>query len=66
MLKGLGVARSNIAEIEIFLTEHFEQCVVLNKQYVGDHLPAGTLIGVSGRIKSNERAGLLKINSGKQ
>jgi len=51
VLEGFGVTRSNIAEMEIFLTnpqEHFEQCVVLFKEYVGDHRPAGTLIGVSG------------------
>lgn len=51
VLEGFGVTRSNIAEMEIFLTnpqEHFEQCVKLFKEYVGDHRPAGTLIGVSG------------------
>ncbi|PAD67977.1 translation initiation inhibitor [Bacillus sp. 7586-K] len=51
VLDGFGVTRSNIAEMEIFLTnpqEHFEQCVKLFKEYVGDHRPAGTLIGVSG------------------
>nr|WP_187116852.1 RidA family protein [Rubeoparvulum massiliense] len=51
VLEGFGVTRSNIAEMEIFLTnpqDHFEQCVVLFKEYVGDHRPAGTLIGVSG------------------
>lgn len=51
VLEGFGITRSNIAEMEIFLTnpkEHFERCVVLFKEYVGDHRPAGTLIGVSG------------------
>ena len=51
VLTGFGVTRSNIAEMEIFLThpqEHFEQAVVLYKEYVGDHRPAGTLVGVSG------------------
>lgn len=51
VLAGFGVTKSNIAEMEIFLTnpqEHFEQCVTLFKEYVGDHRPAGTLIGVSG------------------
>jgi 2-iminobutanoate/2-iminopropanoate deaminase len=51
VLAGFNVTRSNIAEMEIFLTnpqEHFEQCVVLYKEYVGAHRPAGTLIGVSG------------------
>ncbi|WP_442853808.1 RidA family protein [Bacillus sp. FJAT-27916] len=51
VLAGFGVTRSNIAEMEIFLTkpeEHFEQCVTLFKEYVGDHQPAGTLVGTSG------------------
>ncbi|WP_040213196.1 RidA family protein [Clostridium polynesiense] len=51
VLEGFGVTRSNIAEMEIFLTnpkEHFQRCVELFKEYVGDHRPAGTLIGVSG------------------
>jgi 2-iminobutanoate/2-iminopropanoate deaminase len=51
VLEGFGVTRSNIAEMEIFLTnpeEHFEACVKLFKEYVGDHRPAGTLVGVSG------------------
>lgn len=51
VLEGFGVTRSNIAEMEIFLTnpqEHFEQCVKLFKEYVCAHRPAGTLIGVSG------------------
>ncbi len=51
VLAGFDVTRSNIAEMEIFLTnpqEHFEKCVLLFKEYVGDHRPAGTLIGVSG------------------
>ncbi|MFF2533758.1 RidA family protein [Brevibacillus sp. NPDC058079] len=51
VLAGFDVTKSNIAEMEIFLTnpqEHFEQCVGLYKEYVGDHRPAGTLIGVSG------------------
>lgn len=51
VLEGFNVTRSNIVEMEIFLTnpqEHFEQCVVLFKEYVGNHRPAGTLVGVSG------------------
>jgi len=51
VLAGFGVTRSHIAELQIFLTnpqEHFEQSVVLYKEYVGDHRPAVTLIGVSG------------------
>lgn len=51
VLAGFGVTRSNIAEMEIFLTnpqEHFGPCVAMFKEYVGDHRPAGTLVGVSG------------------
>ncbi|KZE77689.1 translation initiation inhibitor [Paenibacillus elgii] len=51
VLAGFGVTRSNIAEMEVFLTnpqEHFEQFIVLYKEYVGDHRPAATLVGVSG------------------
>lgn len=51
VLAGFQVTRANIAEIAIYLTnprEHFERCVVLFKEYVGQHRPAGTLIGVSG------------------
>ncbi|KYF77830.1 translation initiation inhibitor [Sorangium cellulosum] len=51
VLAGFNVTRSNIAEMVIYLTnpaEHFERCVALFKEYVGQHRPAGTLIGVSG------------------
>ncbi|WP_077610166.1 RidA family protein [Clostridium sp. Marseille-P2415] len=51
VLAGFGATRSNIAEVEIFLTEpqeHFEKCIRIFKEYVGDHRPAGTLVGVSG------------------
>ncbi|WP_018887726.1 RidA family protein [Paenibacillus massiliensis] len=51
VLAGFGVARANIAELEIFLAhpqEHFQQCVGLYKEYVGEHRPAVTLVGVSG------------------
>lgn len=57
VLAGFGVTRSNIAEMEIFLTnpqEHFEKCVELFKEYVGDHRPAGTLVGVSGLAFPNQ------------
>jgi enamine deaminase RidA (YjgF/YER057c/UK114 family) len=42
---------TNLAEVAIYLThpsEHFECCVVLFEEYMGQHRPAGTLIGVSG------------------
>lgn len=51
VLAGFDVTRSHIAEMVIYLTnprEHFERCVALYKEYVGEHRPAGTLIGVSG------------------
>ncbi len=51
VLAGFNVTRSNIAEMVIYLTnpsEHFERCVALYKEYVGQHRPAGTPIGVSG------------------
>lgn len=49
VLAGFGATRSNIAEMEIFLAdpqEHFEKCINIFKEYVGDHRPAGTLVGV--------------------
>jgi len=51
VLAGFNVTRSNIAELEIFLAntqEHFAQCVAFYKEYVGDHRPAATVVGVSG------------------
>ena len=51
VLAGFSVTKTNIAELVVYLTnpsEHFEQCVVLLKEYVGQHRPAGTLIGVNG------------------
>lgn len=50
VLAEFGATRSNIAEVEIFLTdpqEHFEKCIKIFKEYVGDYRPAGTLVGVS-------------------
>lgn len=50
VLAGFKVTRSNLAYVEIFLTNaqaHFEPCVRLFKEYVGDHRPAGSLIGVN-------------------
>jgi len=51
VLAGFNVGRTQIAEMVIYLAnpaEHFQPCVELFKQYVGDHRPAATLIGVSG------------------
>lgn len=50
VLAGFGVTRSNLAYVEIYLTnaeEHFDQCVRMFKEYVGQHRPAGSLIGVT-------------------
>lgn len=50
VLAGFGVTKSNIAEMVVYLTppqEHFEPFVALLKEYVEEHHPAGTLIGVT-------------------
>ncbi|WP_261303286.1 RidA family protein [Paenibacillus andongensis] len=51
VLAGFGVTKSNIADLEIYLTrpqEDFEPFLSVYKEYVGDHRSAVTLIGVSG------------------
>lgn len=50
VLEGFGVTKSNLAYMEIYLTnaqEHFEPVLRLFKEYVGQHRPAGSLIGVT-------------------
>lgn len=50
VLAGFGVTKSNLAYVEIYLTdvkEHFEPCIHLFKEYMGQHRPAGSLIGVT-------------------
>lgn len=50
VLAGFGVTKSNLAYVEIYLTnaqEHFEPVVRLFKEYVEQHRPAGSLIGVT-------------------
>lgn len=50
VLEGFGVTKSNLAYVEVYLTnpqEHFEPVVGLFKEYVGNHRPAGSLIGVT-------------------
>ncbi|GIP59020.1 RidA family protein [Paenibacillus woosongensis] len=50
VLEGFGAAKSNLAYVEIYLTnvkEHFEPCIQLFKQYMGQQRPAGSLIGVT-------------------
>jgi len=49
VLKGFDVTRSNLAYVEIYLTnaqEHSEKVINLFKEYVGQHRSAGSLIGV--------------------
>ena len=50
VLAGFGATRSNLAYVEIYLTnvkEHFEPCIHLFKEYLGQHRPAGSLVGVT-------------------
>ncbi|CAH2717069.1 Putative aminoacrylate peracid reductase RutC [Neobacillus rhizosphaerae] len=50
VLEGFGVTKSNLAYMDIYLTnaqEHFEPVLRLFKEYVGQHRPAGSLIGVT-------------------
>lgn len=51
MLAGFHVKRSNIAEFVIYLTKPSEQSeplVTLLQEYLGEHRPALTVIGVTG------------------
>lgn len=50
VLAGFGVTKSNLAYVEVYLTnapEHFEPCMQLFKEYMGQHRPAGSCIGVT-------------------
>ncbi|MQL54186.1 RidA family protein, partial [Desulfofundulus thermobenzoicus] len=50
VLVELGATKNNIAYVEIFLTnpqEHSETVIDLFKEYLGQHRPAGSLIGVT-------------------
>lgn len=50
VLTGFGVTKSNLAYVELYLTkaeEHFETVIRLFKEYMGQHRPAGSLIGVT-------------------
>lgn len=50
VLAGFGVTKYNLAYVEIYLTnaqEHSESVVHLFKEYVEQHRPAGSLIGVT-------------------
>ncbi|MFB5265653.1 RidA family protein [Paenibacillus enshidis] len=50
VLAGFGVTKSNLAYVELYLTnpqEHSEPVIQMFKEYVGQHRPAGSLIGVT-------------------
>jgi 2-iminobutanoate/2-iminopropanoate deaminase len=50
VLESFGAKRGNLAYMEIYLTrpqEHFEAVLELFKEFVGEHRPAGTLLGVT-------------------
>ncbi len=49
VLSEFGITKSNIAYVEIYLAdavEHSDSAIRLFKEYLGNHHPAGTLIGV--------------------
>ncbi|RIJ62974.1 RidA family protein [Rummeliibacillus sp. POC4] len=50
VLEGFDVTKSNLAYLEIYLTngiEHTEPVIRIFKEYMGQHRPAGSLIGVN-------------------
>lgn len=50
VLAEFGVTKSNLAYVEVYLTnahEHFEPGIRLFKEYIGEHRPAGSCIGVT-------------------
>lgn len=50
VLAGFDATKSNLAYVEIYLTnaqEHLEPCIRLFKEYMGQHRPAGSCIGVT-------------------
>jgi len=50
VLEGFGATKSNLAYLEIYLTnakEHTEPVIRLFKEYMEQHRPAGSLIGVN-------------------
>jgi enamine deaminase RidA (YjgF/YER057c/UK114 family) len=50
VLAGFNVTKSNLSYVEIYLTnaqEHTEPVIRQFKEYVGQHRPAGSLIGVT-------------------
>ncbi|MBV6682497.1 RidA family protein [Bacillus sp. JRC01] len=50
VLKEFDVTKANLAYVEVFLThpeEHSDSVIRLFKEYLGQHRPAGSLIGVT-------------------
>ncbi|MDP4097811.1 RidA family protein [Paenibacillus sp. P96] len=50
VLAEFGVTKSNLAYVELYLTnpqEHLEPVIGLFREYMGDHRPAGSAIGVT-------------------
>ncbi|NGZ76541.1 RidA family protein [Saccharibacillus alkalitolerans] len=50
VLKEFGATKENLAYVELYLTnaqEHGEIAIELFKEYIGQHRPAGSLIGVT-------------------
>ncbi|MFD1884917.1 RidA family protein [Paenibacillus wenxiniae] len=50
VLEQFGVTKSNLAYVELYLTDaqkHGEKAIELFKDYVGEHRPAGSMIGVT-------------------
>ncbi|MDP9702016.1 enamine deaminase RidA (YjgF/YER057c/UK114 family) [Paenibacillus intestini] len=50
VLAQFGVTKSNLAYVEIYLTQaqkHGEIAIEMFKEYIGEHRPAGSLIGVN-------------------
>ncbi|MER2263278.1 MAG: RidA family protein [Psychrobacillus sp.] len=50
VLQGFGVTKSNLAYVELYLTNpqsHFTQVIEMFKEYIGEHRPAGSCIGVT-------------------
>lgn len=50
VLARFDVTRSNLSYVEIYLTQaqkHGEIAIEMFKEYIGEHRPAGSLIGVS-------------------
>lgn len=50
VLEGFGVTKANLSYVELYLTnpqEHFETVIGLFKEYIGEHRPAGSSIGVT-------------------